>query len=81
MPTYKIGLGKAAEGRNKETNKRQFRTMLSTGVMLEVFENKETSVSVNEVDESMLHSLASRDFIALSESAAAAPQQTASRAL
>jgi len=79
MKTYRVSLGPTSEGRNKETNKRQFRTMLSTGVMLEVFENKDTTVSVNDVDDSMLQNLASRDFITIEETAASAPQQTASR--
>ena len=79
MTTYKIGLGKAAEGRHKETNKRQFRGRLSTGAFLEVADGKPIMLTVNEVDDSMLQNLASRDFITIEETAASAPQQTASR--
>lgn len=79
MPTYKIGLGKAAEGRNKETNKRQFRTMLSTGVMLEVADGKPITLTVNEVDDIMVQNLASREFITLEESATATPQPSRAR--
>jgi len=79
MTTYRIGLGKAAEGRHKETNKRHFRSRLSTGAFLEVTDGKSITLTVNEVDDSMLQNLASRDFITIEETAAAAPQQTASR--
>ena len=79
MPTYKIGLGKASEGRNKETNKRQFRTMLSTGVMLEVADGKPITLTVNEVDDIMVQNLASREFITLEESATATPQPSRAR--
>ena len=79
MTTYKIGLGKAAEGRHKETNKRHFRSRLSTGAFLEVADGKPITLTVNEVDDSMLQNLASRDFITIEETATSTPQQTASR--
>ena len=70
MATYKISLGQASEGRHKETNKRHFRSRLSTGAFLEVSDGKPITLTVNEVDEMMLQNLASRDFITLEESAA-----------
>jgi hypothetical protein len=63
MTTYSIGLGSAAEGRHKETNKRHFRSRLSTGGFLEVSDGREVTLTVNEVDDNMIQNLASRDFI------------------
>jgi hypothetical protein len=63
MTTYSIGLGSAAEGRHKETNKRHFRSRLSTGSFLEVSDGREVTLTVNEVDDNMIQNLASRDFI------------------
>jgi len=63
MTTYLIGLGSAAEGRHKETNKRHFRSRLSTGSFLEVSDGREVTLTVNEVDDNMIQNLASRDFI------------------
>ena len=79
MKTYRVSLGPASEGRNKETNKRQFRTMLSTGVMLEVADGKPITLTVNEVDDVMVQNLASREFITLEESATATPQPSRAR--
>ena len=79
MPTYKIGLGKAAEGRHKETNKRHFRSRLSTGSFLEVSDGKPITLTVNEVDDVMVQNLASRDFITLEESATTTPQPSRAR--
>jgi hypothetical protein len=69
MKTFKITLGPASEGRHKDTNKRHFRSRLSTGSFLEVQENKEQTLTVNEVDESMLQNLDSRGFIQIAEAA------------
>jgi len=63
MTTYSIGLGSAAEGRHKDTNKRHFRSRLSTGSFLEVSDGREVTLTVNEVDDNMIQNLASRDFI------------------
>jgi len=63
MTTYSIGLGIAAEGRHKDTNKRHFRSRLSTGSFLEVSDGREVTLTVNEVDDNMIQNLASRDFI------------------
>ena len=63
MTMYSIGLGSAAEGRHKETNKRHFRSRLSTGSFLEVSDGREVTLTVNEVDDNMIQNLASRDFI------------------
>lgn len=79
MKTYRVSLGPASEGRNKETNKRQFRTMLSTGVMLEVADGKPITLTVNEVDDIMVQNLASREFITLEESATTTPQPSRAR--
>lgn len=75
--TFKIGLGTASEGRHKDTNKKQFRARLSTGQFLEVQEGRPVTLAVNEVDESMLQNLASRDFVTLEE---VATPQAVSRA-
>ena len=75
MQTYTVALGKAADGRHKETNKRHFRSRLSTGAFLEVTDGKETTLAVNEVDELMLQNLASREFISISKAPQAAQQQ------
>ena len=79
MKTYRVSLGPASEGRNKETNKRQFRTMLSTGVMLEVADGKPITLTVNEVDDIMVQNLASREFITLEESATTTTQPSRAR--
>lgn len=63
MTTYTIGLGTAAEGRHKETNKRHFRSRLSTGSFLEVTDGREVTLTVNDVDDVMIQNLASREFI------------------
>lgn len=63
MTTYTIGLGTASQGRHKETNKRHFRSRLSTGSFLEVTDGREVTLTVNDVDEVMIQNLASRDFI------------------
>lgn len=75
--TFKIGLGTASEGRHKDTNKKQFRARLSTGQFLEVQDGRPVTLAVNEVDESMLQNLASRDFVTLEE---VATPQAVSRA-
>ena len=79
MKTYRVSLGPASEGRNKETNKRQFRSRLSTGVFLEVADGKPVTLTVNEVDDIMVQNLASREFITLEESATATPQPSRTR--
>jgi len=79
MPTYRIGLGKAAEGRHKDTNKRHFRSRLSTGAFLEVADGKPITLTVNEVDDVMVQNLASREFITLEESATTTPQPSRAR--
>jgi hypothetical protein len=78
MKTYKVSLGAASEGRNKETNKRQFRTLLSSGSFLEVADGKDVTVTVNEVDDLTLQNLASRDFVVIAEQTAQ-PQQGRTR--
>lgn len=75
--TYKVNIGTASAGRHKESNKRQFRARLSTGQFLEVQDGRPTTLAVNEVDESMLQNLASRDFVTLEE---VATPQAVSRA-
>ena len=79
MQTYTVALGKAADGRHKETNKRHFRSRLSTGAFLEVTDGKETTLTVNEVDELMLQNLASREFISITKAPQAPQQQSRSR--
>lgn len=79
MAKYTIELGDAAVGRHKETNKRQFRTRLADGTMLEVTADESITRELSGVDLDAIQTAAMRGFVTLEESAA--PRRSTARRL
>ena len=79
MAKFKIGLGDAAVGRHKENNKRQFRTRLADGTMLEVTADESITRELSGVDLDAIQTAAMRGFVTLEESVA--PRRSAARRL
>jgi hypothetical protein len=81
MKTFNVALGSTAQGRDKNDNRRHYRTRLSSGKVLQVREGEPMTIQVNDVDASTIQNLASRGFLAVSEAEdkrpAAQQQQTA----
>jgi len=81
MKTFNVTLGSTAQGRDKNDNRRHYRTRLSSGKVLQVREGEPMAIQVNDVDASTIQSLASRGFLTVSEAEdkrpAAQQQQTA----
>lgn len=79
MAKYTIGLGDAAVGRHKKTNKRQFRTRLADGTVLEVTADESITRELSGVDLDAIQTAAMRGFVTLEESVA--PRRSTARRL
>ena len=67
MKTLNVALGSTAQGRDKNDNRRHYRTRLSSGTVLQVREGEPMTIQVNDVDASTIQNLASRGFLTVSE--------------
>lgn len=79
MAKYTIGLGDAAVGRHKKNNKRQFRTRLADGTVLEVTADESITRELSGVDLDAIQTAAMRGFVTLEESSA--PRRPTARRL